>query len=434
MRHNVLIVGSPGSGKTKAAERAILDAPDEAVVLCDPHTHSLADGVLRLVDRPHVLFDHLSDLRHPLGYDLLVPSDRPGDEGVRDNLAVAAGFTELLMRRRNGPGGGGPLTAAPLTEEWTTAAIDLFLAQRVRLPIALLPRAFEPTSDGFRTLLAGCTRPEVRDKFAALARLTPRALRAEVGAAARLLNALFRDPSLVLRAEGGFDLGGFLQRPGLLVIERGEEIDDDAARVLMGTVVRLVVRHARRRPKPYPRIRIYLDEATNAGLIGPAEVKFLAEMRKYGLFFTVIVQNLDFPCPPEHVQQLCTTREYFQCSTYELARRAAVDIVGGLPATEQSRAERIAEIAADVMSLAPGWRWVRDRWGSTREYLPLPENPWPDWPGLREAKFQEKLSWIRSRPEYRRAVEPPSSPSSSSSSPPPPNSSGSSPAERFKRG
>lgn len=437
---NILIVGSPGGGKSCAAITRIAGSPDEAAVVLDPHSHSLADGVLRLVDRPYTLFDNLSDLRHPLGYGLLTPSDRPGDEGLVENLNQSAAFVDLLLKRRAGLTlGGASLASAPLTEEWVLALTDLFLAQRVRKRVGVLPRAFEPQSAEFQALIRDCSRDDLRDKFAGLARLTPRGLRAEVGAAARLVNALFRNPAFVLRAEPSFDLGGFLQRPGLLIVERGEDLDDDAMRVLFGSVIQMVIRHVRRRLRPHPTVRVYIDEATNAGLIGGAELRAMAEMRKYGLFFTVIVQNLDFPCPPERVFQLCNRHEYFRCSNTELARKAALDLIGGLPRVEQSgdersRAERITDLADDIMGLPTGCRWVREERQSRQEFVTLPVNPWPDWPGLRDAKFQEKLTWIYSQPEYRRAEPPPSASSSPDSPLPPPSSSGSSPAERFRRG
>ena len=51
---------------------------------------------------------------------------------------------------------------------------------------------------------------------------------------------------------------------------------------------------------------------------------------------------------------------------------------------------------AEIMNLAPGWRWVRDASGARKEYVPLLENPWPDWPGLRDAKLKEKRCHARS--------------------------------------
>lgn len=74
---------------------------------------------------------------------------------------------------------------------------------------------------------------------------------------------------------------------------------------------------------------------------------------------------------PDEVLQNCRRHEWFGCSSYDLARKAAIDIVAGLPPNELSRADRIQEVTADLMQLGPGWRWVRDQRGSRREYVPL---------------------------------------------------------------
>jgi hypothetical protein len=147
--------------------------------------------------------------------------------------------------------------------------------------------------------------------------------------------------------------------------------------------VLLTIEHAKRRPQPYPPIRIVIDEATNARLVGAPELRGLAETNKNGLFWEFLVQNLDFPGGSDAVLQNTLRHEWFGCPYHELARKAATDVVGGLPPSELSRAERIATVTDEIMSLAPGWRWVRDSSGARKEYVPLLKNPWPDWPGLR---------------------------------------------------
>jgi len=276
--------------------------------------------------------------------------------------------------------------------------------------------------------------PEFRNKFQQLEKLSPRALRAEVGSASRLVNAVFRSPAFTVRARGGFDLGGFLQQKGNLIVERGEDIGDDTMRVIMGAIVLLVIEHAKRRPRPYPPIRIYIDEATNARLVGAPELRGIAETNKNGLYWTFLVQNLDFPGGSDAVLQNCIRHEWFGCPFHDLARKAATDIVAGLPGSDLSRAERIALLTTEIMNFGPGWRWIRDARGARKEYVPLLENPWPNWPGLREAKLKEKLQWIHARPEYG-VVETPLSSTSSPDIPSPPSSSpeASSPAERWKR-
>lgn len=430
---NRIRIGRTRRGKTLAGARDLVEgAGSVAAVVLDPHNHSLAEAVLTHAPAETILFERLSDLTHTLGFDLLRPSTN-ADPLLRraEDQRTAETFVEILLRRRGGDG----LAGTPLMEEWVLAVLTLSLCQSAPKPVAWVPSALTPGTDEFRALLRDCTAPEVAHKFRQLDGLSPRALRAEVGSAARLLNGVFRSPAFVLRARGGFDLGAFLQKRGMLVVERGDEIGDDAMRAVMGAIVLLTIDHCKRRPKPFPPVRVVIDEATNARLVGPPELRGVAETNKNGLYWEFLVQNLDFPGGADPVLQNCAAHEWFGCAHYALAREGATDVVGGLPADERSRAERIAALADDITNLPAGWRWVRDEAGARREYVPLLEHPYPDWPGLRAAKLGEKLAWIHSRSEYGAGGTPPCSPSSPSSPPPPPSSPPpSSPAERWRRG
>lgn len=399
-------------------------------MILDPHKQSLAEVVLMHVTG-NVLYERLSDIRMTLGFELLAPSSNADSvQRQLENQRRAESFVEILLRRRNTDG----MAGAPLMEEWCMAAIMLYLFQVTRKPLALLPYSFLPGTPEFASLVRDCTLPDLRHKFQQLEKLNPRAQRAEIGSALRLVNAVFRSPAFTARSRGGFNLGAFLQQKGKLIIERGEEIGDDTMRTIMGAIVLLVIDHAKRRPHPFPMIRVYIDEATNARLVGAPELRGLAETNKNGLYWEFLVQNLDFPGGSDAVLQNCICHEWFGCPFYDLARKAATDVVAGLPASEMSRAERIAQMTNDIMGLAPGWRWVRDPSGARREYVPLLENPWPDWPGLRHAKLQEKLQCIYRRTEYRVPDEPQSSNSSNAETPPPSKSRDDfSPAKRLKR-
>lgn len=429
-RFNTLKVGATRQGKTLAAARSVIEATDEAAVIFDPHKQSLAETVLTHV-AGNVLYERLSDICLTLGFELLAPSANPDSvQRQLENQRRAEEFVEILLRRRNTDG----MAGAPLMEEWCMGAIMLYLFQATPMPLALLPYSFMPGTPEFRALVRDCMLPEIRHKFQQLEKLNPRALRAEIGSALRLIAAVFRSPAFTARSRGGFKLGAFLQQKGRLVIERGEEIGDDTMRTIMGAIVLLVIDHAKRRPKPWPPIRMYMDEANNARLVGAPELRALAECNKNGLYFELLVQNLDFPGGADAVLQNCVRHEWFGCPYYDLARKAATDVLAGLPASEQSRAEHLAELTNDIMRLQPGWRWVRDPSGARREYVPLLENPWPDWPGLREAKLKEKLRCIYSRTEYRVPEEPTSSNTSKPETPPPTRSrDDSSPARRLKR-
>ena len=192
----------------------------------------------------------------------------------------------------------------------------------------------------------------------------------------------------------------------------------------MGALDLLAIDHARSRAKPFPPIRVRIDEATNAKLVGRPELSSIAEDSKRGLYWDFYVQNLDFPGGLDGVLQNCLRHEWFGCPFYDLARKAAVDVLSGLPRSMSSRAERLDSLTNEIMNLPPGWRWVRDPSGSRKEYVPLLEHPWSDWPGLREAKLREKLQWIYERPEYKTGEkeEPKSSTSPSDTPSPPPSS------------
>src|SRR5207249_3312483 len=113
-------------------------------------------------------------------------------------------------------------------------------------------------------------------------------------------------------------------------------------------------------------------EATNARLLGSPELRGLAETRKNGLFWTLLVQNLDFPGGHEPVLQNTPRHEWFSCAVYEIARKAATDVASGQwRSEEESRAEQIARLTDDFMGLTPGWRWVRQGGRSWKEYVKL---------------------------------------------------------------
>lgn len=429
MRHgeNVLRVGAPGKGKTLATARSVAES-DGAEVILDPHKESLAHEVL-VHGTGNILYANLSDIRHTLGFELLAPSTDP-DRQHFENQQRAEAFVRILLRRRDTEG----MANTPLMEEWIMAAIMLYLFQDKRKPLMLLPYAFLPGSAEFEALVRDCTLSDIRFKFRQLEKLNPRALRAEVGSATRFINSVFRSPAFAAWCRGGFDLGGFLQHKGKLIVEQGEQIGDDTMRAIMGAINLLVVDHAKQRPNSLPTIRIRIDEATNARLVSGPEIRGAAETNKNGLYWEYNVQKLDFPGDSDAVLQLCHRHEWYGCPHYDLARKAATDVAAGLPSSDISRAERIARLTDEITNLKPGWRWVRDSSGSRKEYVPLLENPWPDWPGLREAKLKEKLQWIYARPEYGDPDTPPSSTSSDDTPPRPPKSpKDSSPAERWRR-
>lgn len=443
MRHsqNVVRIGSPGSGKTVATARSVLDS-DGAEVIIDPHPDGLVSELLPHVGG-NVLHEDLSSREHALGYDLLVPSAHPDPE-VREeeNQAQAETFTEILVQRR-GPDGLGALQA-----EWVGACLQCYLNQAGGRPArgpASIPSLLQPGDEDFERLVSGCTIKSLTRKFRALEKLTPRGLRQEVSSTARLLHSVFRSPYARPRFRGGFDLGAFLESGGKLLVERGRKIGGDPMRLIMGAVILLTRAHAERRPSPLPTIRLRVDEAANAGLLSH-DLRGPSETNKWGLYWEYCLQRDPGGGLLEDLLQLCPRHEWYLCSARDLARKAALDFDAGLPPAgdEETRAQRVERLTTRFMNLKPGERGVKDADGSRFERVARPESPWPPWPGLHEAKVTEKLQCIHSRKEYAMPAtrspgapsEPPSSPSSPSSPPrhdSSPGGSSPSPAERWRR-
>src|SRR5260370_32007740 len=139
-RCTILKVGATRQGKTLAAARSIIEAPDEAAVILDPHKQSLAEVVLTHLTG-NVLYERLSDIRMTLGFERLAPSSNADPVHRQlENQRRAEAFVEILLRRRNTDG----MAGTPLMEEWCMAAIMLYLFQATRKPLALLPYSFLP--------------------------------------------------------------------------------------------------------------------------------------------------------------------------------------------------------------------------------------------------------------------------------------------------
>jgi hypothetical protein len=429
---NDATIGATGTGKTQDTAREVIESEDAEVVL-DPEKDSLAATVMPHLDGTNVLYDRLDDPDHTLPFDIVTRSTHPDPETRRDeNQAQAEKLSAILLRRRGEAG----MAASPLMEENTHGAIGLWMCQAEPKPLEFLPYAFLPGTPEFTALINGCTSPELCYKFRQLETLSYKGLRSEVGSASRLVNGVFRSRAFTLRSRGGFDLGAFLQACGKLVIEGGDA-SDDVKRTILGMIVLKVVEHAKRRAKPWPIIRIRIDEANSAGLVGGPELKGIATTRKYGVFWQFCSQQLDYPGGHVPVLTNCKRHKWFACPSHDLARKAAEDILGSLPVGDASRAERMNELTHDVMTLKPGWRWNVEGGRAWKEYKPMLEHPFPDWPDLRQAKLEELLCRIRSRPEYSAAASP-SATGSRSATPPRDKSPGSSsgdasPADRLTR-
>jgi hypothetical protein len=423
--------GTTGCGKSTAAARSIATERGSSLN-GDPHENSMARRALEAATG-NVLFDCLSDPVRWIPFNLM--SFLTAQNNCPDERFLEL-FTAILLLHT----GAESVASSPLKEEWLVGALLLLVHQRAPKSPLLLPFAFLPNTPQFEDLVRDCVLPEIKSKFEALTDMTPRALRAEVGSAARLVSAVFRSEAFRRRLQGGLDLAAFYQNKGKLIVEAGNRVSEAARGVIINTLVVLTIEIAKQRPKPEPVIKIRLDEANNCKLVTPHVLKGIAELRKYGVFFELYVQNLNFPCDPEVVLQNCRIHHWYAQGSRELARKAATDVSAGLrPEGEETRADLVERLTNDLLFFQPGWRWSRYPWGSKKEYVPLFRLPYPDWPGYKEAKLQEKLCAIVSRPEYR-TTDPPSgggpetpgsTPSSPSSPPPSPRSPRSSLAERL---
>ena len=157
----------------------------------------------------------------------------------------------------------------------------------------------------------------------------------------------------------------------------------------MGAVILKVIDYVRNRTRPEPRVRLVIDEAANADLLGMFECRAMAETQKMGLDFSVLVQNLNFgsSAVTDGVLQNCLRHEWFYCANEAVARIGAADL------GDSSYKERL-------MLLPRGVRIVRENRQVFQEYVKPLENLW-HFPGLGEQKAKEALRRTRSRKEYQ---------------------------------
>jgi hypothetical protein len=390
---NILICGSTRSGKSMAELRRLVDAAEAgaALVVIDPHRDSLASRLLEhLVARglkARILFDRLTDLDRVLGYDFLPkPTAATPLQRLTEVDELVRSFCNVLCRRRQLES----LATAAQTEEWVIPALLLYLEQEDHPPLPILDHAFGPPGHpDFMQLLRGCRNQEVASKFREIERGAIR--RGQYAPAERLIHGVCNSPAFAIRCGATFHLASFLGRRGILLIEGGGSVSDDAMRTMMGAVILQVIRHVRSRPRPSPPVILALDEATNAGLIGASgyETRAAAECQKMGLAIHILVQSLNFPSAEitEGLLTNCIRHEWFFAANQAVIRKAAGDLGG-------------TQYEGELRSLKVGERFVKDRDRVSREYVPLLEDPW-GFGGLARKKAQRALEEIKRRPEYR---------------------------------
>ena len=280
---NKLIVGTTTSGKSTAEARAIIEEAvrgETAIVICDPHrrslawwvyTHALARGL-----ESRLFFDRLSDLSRVLGWNFFEPSKaKDALQRLAENDETAHAATEFFCHRRGIAG----LEKSPLTEEFVTWALKLFLAQEDRgvTVFSQLAFAFSPGTPEFAALVDHCQDDETARVFRTIA--SGKIARGQYASAARFIREVVNKPAFFTRDGGCFNWKRFIQRRGILVVEGGSlgNVSFDAMRVIFGAIILATIRTVRNRRRPLPRVRLVIDEASNASLVNNFLIRALAE-------------------------------------------------------------------------------------------------------------------------------------------------------------
>jgi RecA/RadA recombinase len=424
---HALIAGMSGGGKTTLAVDAIVeeaDRGDTALVVEDPHTDSLGQNAFeRLVARGHgsrILYDRLYNLVHRLGFDFLRLST--ASDPIRryaENETRVDYFTKVLLRRR----GQDSLTTSPLTEEWTLNALWLYVEQSERKSLADLYHLFQPKDQVLAKFMDDCRDPDRVTPFKKI--YDGKGNAGQIAPARRLIERVCRSPGFALRCGATFNFEEFLSNRGILIVEGGafDTLSSDALRIILGSISLKTIEYVRNRPRPYPRVSHYLDEANNYGLVGEHEKSALAELRKKNYGCKILVQGLDFPSLQitEGVLNNCATHIWFCCSSSKLAQQAAADL--GDPGLKDSL--RGLQVGECYIRTPGNYRFYKHKMG---------EDPWV-FPGLSKKKAEVYLETIRARPEFQSrgdSAMPPSKGDSKTTRPQSDNSSISSPAKRLR--
>ena len=403
-RHgNKFACGSTRSGKSEGELPEIVAAAkrrDLAIVCCDPHPRSLAWKALQqLAARGHqsrIIFDQLPHFGRVPGYQFLVPSKaRNPYRRESQNEQTARQFADILCRRGNR----GSLSSAPLTEEWTMKATQLLLAQRSPRPASDLRYAFQPDHPIQKLLIRNCTDKLIAFEFSQIA--SGKTKRGQYAPAARLIEGVCGSPAFRARCGNTFAMEPFLDDGGMLLVEGGEDgVAPEVSQTIMSSIVMKVINYVRKRPTPFPRVLLVLDEATNANLVSSHEAAALAECQKMGLDIHILVQLLDFPTADicNAVLSNSVRHEWYYNANPNVIRKAIDDL--GLRAGDSFQGD-------ELRSLKVGERWVKYR-GKTKERVwreqgQLLQNPWV-LPRLATKKGFKALAEIRRRPEFQTPV------------------------------
>jgi hypothetical protein len=384
---NVVKNGSTTSGKSFSEIPVICDAADEGTIaICveDPHERSLAyNSAGHLIARGHkkrLIWDALHDLRAPKYVSL--EGSRASDPLMRamENYRKAEQFAEVLCRRREQSS----LGTAPLTEEWTMKAIQLFLNQPHPSLASDLRYCLQPRHPKFQQFYREVTDDDVKFQFEDVAsgKIKP----GQYAAARRLIEAVTGHPAFVARCGRSLDLADFYDRCGILLVQGGP-VSQVVVETILGSICLQTIQYVRTRSRAVPRVLLVLDEATNCNLIGAAghEVRALAECQKMGLDMHILVQAPNFPNPNE-VFTNCTRHEWFYAASAAIERKGMEDL-------------GMTELDPPLSKLSVGERWVKDGTRVFHDFATRIESPWV-FPELTDRKIRRAIADIQQRKEY----------------------------------
>lgn len=339
--HSVFF-GATRFGKSKACLRMNSDRigkrDSPAFVVCDPPgsmaeefaIHALRKG---LFASGKVIFDELAETANVPGYDFLTAPSNPDPDQQEAEIRERIFEAKAVMLRSRGML---DASKSPLIDEGLTAALNLYLYQKTPVAFSMLKRCFNKESDAHQYLVANCTNPEWVSKFKYYGSLPLQQWEYKCGPAQRVLDVICTSPQFRKRSLPTFDLTGFLNRGGMLLLSgksKGNLSRGDMG-LLMGMVILMVIQAARS-GQLSRRVVLIIDEGVNASLIDGHVARALAEAAKWGLEIQLIVQNpTRFPSPEirDAVYQNCATQYVFKQVDHEAARYAASLI--GIPNLE----------------------------------------------------------------------------------------------------
>lgn len=327
MNNHELYSGKSGSGKSEAVLTRFLQLAGlaTAIVLLDPHGNLAKDLLLHLAGRHllhRVIYDRLADTDLTPGYNFLTASNHPDSfQRYAQNEDCVRKFMALLIRR----GGQKDAAGTPMIEKGILDACRLYIYQRTPIPLHWLAQLYTPGSGTFDYMVKNCTDADTKAQFEKLYYLNSQTRENQTGPADRRLRALLMSPSLAIRSSGAtFDFDEALAKKSIIIID-GEGCNPDAASIMMSALSLKVIDSCKRLKH---RVQLGMDEAINAGLVGLQESQALAEVRKWNLGITIIVQTLSFVekiiC--DNVLQNTQFHRWFCQGSPEAAALAASDI------------------------------------------------------------------------------------------------------------